>query len=686
MESSKEKIEAQLCAYVDGELDDAQRAEIEQHLAANPQHQALIAELRAASGLLRDLPRVAAPIELNESLCGQLERSSLLNPVDDHSDPLRSSNRWPQFTAVAAVLILAVGLGLVIYFVLPPSGGRSGNQLAIDNRSKEPGLAATTRDSDGDARLEEKSKSTTDGTAANSDLDRYKKMSESEMSSRAGAKAADAADHNAAGGKDAFAYSEQSGRSVNRDLDVARQTDALKRGMVSAAEVENVRKWMNESLGTETNFFNSTGNNSLYLFVSTQNTSAANGQLAAYFKGNGIQYMAGDSRPVADVVADAGQKHYAAFGGGAGGFGGAGGGVGGGGASPAIRAANGSRLGGREMVRAQPSESLANAPAPSAKPDFSVADSERGLKNAPAPSGATELNDAIKQEASASATPPAPQSPSTQLARGDNASLKKLNVMEEQLRARRPTVEAKDKAAAGTTFELRDADRPIAAAKLGDERAVVQNNVIIARMNRRQLNELSAELSREQGQRAELKEFAPSPVDGLADSAKVKGVIASLGAPAQTSTDLGATVVDPTALTLGKSVAPVTPAPAKPSAASASGGAGIESFGATSRPAQRAYDRAGAPASGPAASDWAARVEGLNPIEDKKSGLGDAAAAGGDALHLKIDPMDEPVDVVIVVKSDAATADTAAVDAQKPAAKPAPAGTPETSTPADGKK
>ena len=64
MESSKEKIEAQLCAYVDGELDDAERAEIERHLAANPQHKALISELRAASGLLRGLPRVAIPEQL----------------------------------------------------------------------------------------------------------------------------------------------------------------------------------------------------------------------------------------------------------------------------------------------------------------------------------------------------------------------------------------------------------------------------------------------------------------------------------------------------------------------------------------------------------------------------------------------------------------------------------------------
>jgi anti-sigma factor RsiW len=159
MESSKEKIEAQLCAYVEGELDDAERAEIEQHLAANPQHQALIAELRAASGLLRDLPRIGAPIDLNESLCGQIERGALLDPSDDPGTPGLRVNRWPQFTAVAAVLILAVGLGLVIYYVLPPSGGHSRTQLAVDDRSKqaEPSIELS-RDQDVDAFVRNRTK------------------------------------------------------------------------------------------------------------------------------------------------------------------------------------------------------------------------------------------------------------------------------------------------------------------------------------------------------------------------------------------------------------------------------------------------------------------------------------------------------------------------------------------------
>src|SRR5690348_8199548 len=117
MESSKEQIEAQLCAYIDGELNDAERAEIERHLKSNPQHQSLIAELRRHSGLLQDLPRASAPLELNEALCGQLERSALLNSSEEEGSTGLSINRWPQITAVAAVLILAIGLGIVVYYV-----------------------------------------------------------------------------------------------------------------------------------------------------------------------------------------------------------------------------------------------------------------------------------------------------------------------------------------------------------------------------------------------------------------------------------------------------------------------------------------------------------------------------------------------------------------------------------------
>src|SRR5438105_8518445 len=143
MQSSKEKIESQLCAYIDGELDDNERAEIEKHLDANPQHKVLISELRAASGLLKDLPRAKVPGDLNEGLTGQLERSVLLNPSNEESGDALRIRRWPQFTAVAAVLLLATGLAFVVYYALPGSQSNHGNQVALDDKSLQPASPQT---------------------------------------------------------------------------------------------------------------------------------------------------------------------------------------------------------------------------------------------------------------------------------------------------------------------------------------------------------------------------------------------------------------------------------------------------------------------------------------------------------------------------------------------------------------
>src|SRR5947209_7711487 len=77
--ANTENIEAKLCAYVDGELDAAGRAEIEAHLASNPQHRQLMAELSGQRQLLRALPRAKAPDDLLETVQTQLERSVLLD-------------------------------------------------------------------------------------------------------------------------------------------------------------------------------------------------------------------------------------------------------------------------------------------------------------------------------------------------------------------------------------------------------------------------------------------------------------------------------------------------------------------------------------------------------------------------------------------------------------------------------
>lgn len=118
--ANTENIEAKLAAYVDGELDAAGRAEIEQYLTTNPQHRLLIDELRQAKNYLQELPRATAPVEVAEMISQQLERAALLGDVEIGAGSGSTNfSRWPQLRAIAAILLLTVGLAGVLYYVLP---------------------------------------------------------------------------------------------------------------------------------------------------------------------------------------------------------------------------------------------------------------------------------------------------------------------------------------------------------------------------------------------------------------------------------------------------------------------------------------------------------------------------------------------------------------------------------------
>jgi hypothetical protein len=146
MSQNQEIIEAKLCAYIDDELDVAGRADLEKHLAANPQHQRLIEELRRTSGLVRNLPRESAPPELAEGFNSQLERSVLLEGVsEDVAAADLKVPRWPQLVAMAAITLLTVGLAVVVYFALPASG----EHPQIVQASPHPNTSVAMSDRDG---------------------------------------------------------------------------------------------------------------------------------------------------------------------------------------------------------------------------------------------------------------------------------------------------------------------------------------------------------------------------------------------------------------------------------------------------------------------------------------------------------------------------------------------------------
>jgi hypothetical protein len=121
--SNSQDIEARLCDYIEGELSDAQRAEIQRHLDAHPEHRQMIEELMRTRNLLRDLPRAKAPAELNEGLHGQLERAMLLGDDLDASTA-STARRVSHMALIAATLFLAIGLAGAIYAVLRATSNR----------------------------------------------------------------------------------------------------------------------------------------------------------------------------------------------------------------------------------------------------------------------------------------------------------------------------------------------------------------------------------------------------------------------------------------------------------------------------------------------------------------------------------------------------------------------------------
>jgi len=96
-----------ISAYLDGELDEAVRAEVEAHLEHDAQAGRLLSELREARAMLQDLPREQAP----GGILGDVMERAARRPPDPSPARLGAAPhwlRWQQVAAAAAVLLLLV--------------------------------------------------------------------------------------------------------------------------------------------------------------------------------------------------------------------------------------------------------------------------------------------------------------------------------------------------------------------------------------------------------------------------------------------------------------------------------------------------------------------------------------------------------------------------------------------------
>jgi hypothetical protein len=141
----KEATEAKLCAYLEGELSPTERVEIEQHLAANPQHRQLLVDLAKTRDWMRSIPRETSPVDLGEVFQSHVERAMLLDDSADQSSGM-SLNRWPQYVLVAAITVLTLGLGAVLVAILKSpqqNGPLAGTFPTPDKALVSPGAPAT---------------------------------------------------------------------------------------------------------------------------------------------------------------------------------------------------------------------------------------------------------------------------------------------------------------------------------------------------------------------------------------------------------------------------------------------------------------------------------------------------------------------------------------------------------------
>ncbi len=136
--TEKERIRQQLSGYLDGELSEANRREVQRAVEADAELAKELRQLQKVRELVGRLPREQASEDFVSNVLAQAERRDLIGPTAETRAP--RSTLWVRWLASAAVLLIAVGIVSVIAVVL--SKPASPERLAEADRREPVGRLA----------------------------------------------------------------------------------------------------------------------------------------------------------------------------------------------------------------------------------------------------------------------------------------------------------------------------------------------------------------------------------------------------------------------------------------------------------------------------------------------------------------------------------------------------------------
>ena len=106
-----------LSAYLDGELDDTERVEVEARLESSPEWRTELAEVRAARDALRELPAREAPEAFWDAVYVHVAADNATTGDDDVVVPITAARsarrRWAWIAASAAAVAAVVAIIVV---------------------------------------------------------------------------------------------------------------------------------------------------------------------------------------------------------------------------------------------------------------------------------------------------------------------------------------------------------------------------------------------------------------------------------------------------------------------------------------------------------------------------------------------------------------------------------------------